>query len=428
MVARLRRKVFLTAALAGTLALVAAASAPLGVATGRAGGGAKANLWLDPNGGSCSRRGSLSRYADDQACGSLAAAYAAARSGDLIVVTAGKYGRQVLPGGTKALTIRNAPRSRPVFGTTKVDASNIKLVGVTIRRDDDPGANAATLDANGANNTFDRVHVNSRFMSARQGISASGDRNVFKNGSTFNVVDEKGVLVGGSSVTFINFKFHDVRVTGSEVHNECVYSTAGNLTVKRSHFWNCPTMDLFITRGNWWNQPAYGGITIENNVFEHPTMEESGSWHYYGLLFGGQLRYDGAPLRDLKVRYNTFENAVSLESGFRATGDSEWVGNVGGGWDCIPGMEFRANVGQKCSASDKKVSVASSCGPPGCPRARTAAQGWVNPAKHDFRLKGGAPAINAGDPKDFPRLDKDGKRRPVGRRPDAGAYEYRARR
>jgi hypothetical protein len=282
-----------------------------------------------------------------------------------------------------------------------------------------------TLEANGANNTFDRVDVDTRFMPVRQGISASGDRNVFKNGSTFNVVDEKGVLVGGSHVTFVNFDFHDVRVTGSEVHNECVYSSGPNLTVRRSHFWNCPTMDLFITRGTWWNQPAYGGVTIENNVFEHSTMEEPGSWHYYGLLFGGQLRDGGAPLAGLKVRYNTFEQPVSLEAGFRATGDSEWVGNVGGGWDCIPGMSYRHNVGQKCSATDKSVTRPSSCGPPACRTPSAATQGWVAPGKHDFRLKAGAPAINAGDPADFPRVDKDGKGRPGGRRPDAGAYERR---
>jgi hypothetical protein len=415
--------------LTAALGVLAAGSAPPGVATGRAvGTGSKANVWMDKNGGSCNRSAPAGVYVDGRACGSLSAAYGAGRSGDAIVVAAGTYGRQHLPGGTKRLTIRNAAGVRPVFGATTVDASNIRLIGVTIRRDDDPGPNQATLEARGANNTFDRVHVNSKFMYARQGIHAGGDRNVFKNGSTFNVVDEKGALVGASRVTFINFDFHDVRVTGSSIHNECVYSSGPNLTVRRSHFWNCPTMDLFITRGTWWNQPAYGGVTIENNVFEHSTMEERGSWHHYGLLFGGQLREGGAPLKDLKVRYNTFEQAVGLDSGFRASGSSEWVGNVGGGWDCIPGMRFRHNVGERCSATDRKVAVASSCGRPACGSPRTASQGWVDPAKHNFRLKAGAPAVNAGDPADFPRVDKDGNRRPAGRRPDAGAYEYRGRR
>jgi hypothetical protein len=409
----------------GVLGLVVGADAPAGVATPVA--GPKANLWVDRSAGSCDRKPTPGSYADSRACGSIAAAYGAAASGDTILVKGGTYGRQVLPSGTKRLTIRNAPGSRPVFGTTSVFASNIRLVGVTIRRNDDPGQLTATLEAKGSKNTFARVHVDSRNMSERQGIAASGDDNVFRGGSTFNVVDEKGVLVGGSRVTFEDFDFHDVRVTDPAVHNECVYSNGPQLTVRRSHFWRCPTMDLFLTRGDWWGQPPYGGVTIENNVFEHSTMLARDSWHHYGLYIGASLSYDGEPLRGLRVRYNTFETSVLLDPKLRATGGSEWVGNVGGGWDCIAGMRYRYNVGQKCSARDKRVSPASSCGPPSCPRIRNARQGWVNPAKHNFRLRAGSPAINAGDPKDFPRVDKDGRLRPVGRRPDAGAYEYRGR-
>jgi hypothetical protein len=416
----LRRKALLGALLVAATTLFAGAPASQGSSAAR---GPKANLWVDTNGGSCSRRSPAGAYADSRACRSLSDAHAKAQSGDTVIVRPGIYGRQVLARGTKKVTIRSVSKRRPVLGTTTVEASNVSLRRFRIRRNDDPAPSMATLDVKGDNNTFDRVDVDSKFMYARQGIYVGGDGNLFKNGSTFNVVDEKGALVGGSHNTFVNYDFHDVRVTGSQIHNECVYSSGPNLTVKRSHFWKCPTMDLFITRGTWWNQPAYGGVTIENNVFEHSTMEEPGSWHYYGLLFGGQLREGGAPLANLKVRYNTFEQAVGLERGFRATGDSEWVGNVGGGWDCIPGMEFRHNVGQRCSASDKGVSRPSSCGPPGCRTPQTATQGWVNPGKHDFRLKAGAPAVNAGDPADFPRVDKDGRRRPGGRRPDAGAYE-----
>jgi hypothetical protein len=54
---------------------------------------------------------------------------------------------------------------------------------------------------------------------------------------------------------------------------------------------------------------------------------------------------------------------------------------------------------------------------------QTATQGWINPAKHDFRLKAGAPAVNAGDPADFPKVDKIGTARPARGKPDAGAYE-----
>jgi hypothetical protein len=413
----------LLVSLAATLGLVIATSAvPEG---SRAATPPRAHVWVDKSGGSCRRRAVPRRYVNSRACRSLRAAYRVASAGDRIMVKAGTYGRQVLPGGSKRLVIRKAPGPRPVLGTTTVNASNVTLIGFNIRRNDDPGPNTATLEAIGARNRFKRIRVNTRFRPVRQGIYAHGNRNVFKNGSTFNVVDEKGALVTGSHITFVNFKFHDVRVTGPLVHNECVYSSGPNLTVRRSHFWRCATMDLFITRGDWWNQPAYGGVTIENNVFEHSTMEGRRSWHHFGLLLGGQLNFDGAPLRNFKVRYNTFEQAVSLNSSFRATGRSQWVGNVGGGWDCIPGMVFRHNVGKKCSRTDKRVSPSSSCGPPACATRRTAAYRWVNPARHNFHLRARSPAINRGDRNDFPATDKDGKRRRG--RPEAGAYEYRRR-
>ena len=205
-----------------------------------------ANLWVDPNGGSCTRLASPGAYVDAQACGSADTAYAAAANGDTILVREGTYGRQVIRGGTKSVVIRNASGASPVFGTTRVDASNLTISGIDVERNDDPGPYVATLEVNGANNTFDGVDVNSKFMSSaengRQGINNAGDRNLYRNGSTFNVVDDKGALIGGTGVTFDNFAFHDVRVSNPLVHNECAFSLAPSLTIRNSHFWNCATL------------------------------------------------------------------------------------------------------------------------------------------------------------------------------------------
>ena len=32
-------------------------------------------------------------------------------------------------------------------------------------------------------------------------------------------------------------------------------------------FRNCATIDISLGRGDWWGQPPYGNVTIENNVF-----------------------------------------------------------------------------------------------------------------------------------------------------------------
>lgn len=383
-----------------------------------------ANLWVDPGGGSCARQAKPGPFARGRACASPAAAYNAAAAGDVVVVRAGSYGRQVFPAETKQVTIRNARGARPVFGTTRVDAGNMTLVGIKIERTDDPGTYVATLEVNGVGNTFDRVDVDSKFMATpgttlgRQGILITGDRSTFKNGSTFNVVDEKGALVGASNVTFDNFDFHDVRATNELVHNECVFSLGPYLTVRNSRFWNCATMDLFIERGTWWGQPLYCCVTLENNVFEHTTSIDPGSWNHYSLgIHGGDMQ----ELRNWRVVNNTFETAVS-GGGTPAPG-TIWANNIGG-WSCFPGATFVNNVGEKCSQSDRAISPPSSCAPPACSRRVAAPYGWADPAAHDFRLTRGSPAINFGDRARAPAMDNDGYRRPLGSAPDAGAYEY----
>jgi hypothetical protein len=272
------------------------------------------------------------------------------------------------------VTIRNAPGATPVFKSIGVRASNV---------------------------TLDGLHVNAQNTKSA-GIYNGGDHNTFRNGSVHGIVDEKGVLNTGSNAVFDNFDFYDVFVTSPEVHNECFYSNGPNLTLRNSHFWNCATMDLFITRGTWWRQPLYGGVTLINNVFGHTTTDEPGEWHYYSL--GVHLGVE--QLSHWRVVNNTFETPVN-GGGLPAPG-TVWANNVGS-WECHAGAIFSHNVGQKCAASDKAV-------------LRRTEFGWVNPASHNFHLTARSPAIGAADPDYAPKSDKDGKDR-TGRL-EAGAYEY----
>jgi hypothetical protein len=66
----------------------------------------------------------------------------------------------------------------------------------------------------------------------------------------------------------------------------------------------------------------------------------------------------------------------------------------------------------------------------GCPGLRTSggnrggAPRFANLAQRDLRLRPGSAAVGAALASWVPRLDFSGRRRPQGRRPDAGAYEY----
>ena len=320
-----------------------------------------------------------------------------------MLVVAGTYGRQLLPAGSKQVTIQAAPGATPVLGQTTVLASNVTLSGFQIVRSSDPGTEA-TLEAEGANNRYENIDVDSRNVPGRQGIYAHGDNSLFRGGSSFNVVDEKAAWVSGSSITFDNMDFYDVLVTNSSVHNECVYSLGPNLTVRNSRFWNCATFDLFITRGSWYNQPLYGNVTLENNVFGVSRMP-GGSPHYYGLGINSPVLLE---MRNWRVVNNTFAQPVG-GSGIPAPG-TIWANNLGR-WETFPGATYQNNVGTSIGATDTAASL------------DTIRAGWIDPNNENFHLKPGSIAIDKADPTYATPTDKDGNTRTGP--PDAGAYEYR---
>jgi hypothetical protein len=236
----------------------------------------------------------------------------------------------------------------------------------------------------------------------------------FKNGSIGNVTEEKGALVSGPNLTFDNVLFHDAVLRNNGTHMECVYALqVPGMVVRNSFFRDCGIMDLAFTYGDWWSPqpPAYGSVTIENNVFMHPEQANSQGWHYYGLNIGSTAN-GGGSLTSWVVRNNTFENTVGVYP--RSSSNTRWVNNIGT-WPCVSGVAYSGNVGKKCGATDKEVN------PAGSTEGTPAAQGWMNPSQGDFRLRADAPGVDAGNPSDFTATDIDGKPR-VGP-PDAGAYE-----
>ena len=153
-------------------------------------------------------------------------------------------------------------------------------------------------------------------------------------------------------------------------------------------------MDLFFTYGTWWTPlpPAYGNITLENNVFGH-TYKDDGTWHYYSLYVANTAerrrharRLDGAQqhLRDRRRRRARTRPAARAGSATSAAGTA------------CPACATATTSGEKCGGSDKAVS------PPPRRRRSPAPLGWLDPGAHDFRLRAGSPAIDAADPSDHP--------------------------
>jgi hypothetical protein len=332
-------------------------------------------------------------------CATLARAYNVAAAGDVISIAPGVYPRQEIPSGSKAVTFSGQ-------------------AGNKIRQ----------LHNHAANVTFDGIDVDANFATPTGAAFESNAEGVtVKNSRIGNVIDEKGALLGGWSstasmrVVLDNVIFHDVYQEGEGVHNECLFSQVPGLTVRNSTFTNCATMDMMITRGDWWGQPSYGGLTLENNVFAHSTQGRDPRWHYFGFLVHGNM----GRLTDMRVVNNTFENEVGgIKSAYIDQASGVWANNIGGGWDCLSGVTYRGNVGKKCHASDAATTPAASCAPPLCSPRQTQPVAWLDPVNYDFRIGAGSMAIDVGDASLAPATDRRGYRRDA--RPDAGAYEYGA--
>jgi hypothetical protein len=328
----------------------------------------------------------------------LSAVYNFAQPGDVIELACGSYGEWDTPdGATKQMTVRAASRNCAKFARLHAHSSNLTLDGIDI------DAGGGTPMCGG---------------SSCAAFEAWGDRTniTFKNGRIGNVGGQKGAFLHGSDstvskgVVIENTDFHDVRITAEGQHLECVMSHSPGVTFRGDTFRNCGVFDISLGVGDWWGQPEYSNVTMENNVFGH-TVDggAGGDWHWYGLAWWLST-LDGA-----RVVNNTFENAVSMDRSTRGDG-GVWANNLGGGWDCVPGVTYAGNVGKACSAQDKAVDPASSS------YNQTAPMGWVNPPAFDFDLEPGSPAIDAGRAQYAPPTDRDGNTRSGP--PDAGAYEY----
>jgi hypothetical protein len=321
-------------------------------------------------------------------CRTFTRAYQAAAAGDIIDVGAGDYPKQSVPSGSKAVVFRGVPGN--TLARLANSGANVTFDGLVIDAGGATGGDTALFENNGVDDV------------------------TFRNGVIGNVIDQKGAVVSGTGFTFDNVLFHDALLRGDGVHMECVFAIGvEGMTVRNSTFHNCAIMDLFFLYGDWWTPlpPAYNHVTIENNVFEH-VMNEDETWNAFPLYFSptGSRTLDG-----WVVRHNTFEQNASVAKHHDNAINSVWANNLGG-WDCLPGMVYKGNVGKKCGVADKSVS------PDQNSRTTIAPLGWADPRNGDFHLTPGSPAIGAGDPAQSTGYDRDGKARDGA--PDAGAYEH----
>ena len=370
-----------------------------------------ANLWIDTNGGSCTRQSTAGAYSDAAACASIQAAVSACVAGDTIRMKTGSYGAQTItavktsPGckviaetGTKIGTLTTHGAWYEVQNVTGTgwDISNSGGVGtnnITCRNCNFSGNGGVWWTANGYSNISwiggslrnYSTAVNSQGFSIWSGEVAGGSTaatNILVDGVTFDSI----VNTGGNAN-----HFEVIRVDGN----------VNGITIRNSTFTNNVTSTslIFFTtfRGT---KPQ--NITLENNFF-------GGLGSAYYTL---NMNYQGSSCSNWTMRYNTFLGAM-IAGGNCTYSNMVWVGNLGPRGNC-EGTAFRSNVwygssGAACGGTDKIITSSGLGGTDG------------------FHLTAGSLAIDAGGSgTDCISTDRDGNSRPSGARCDAGAHEYGA--
>jgi hypothetical protein len=397
-----------------------------------------ANIWVDPDGGTCRRAVTARPYLSARACANVQQAANAAVAGDLVLVADGTYPGVTLS-GKKRLTIQGAGPGRPSLGQVVVSADHQTFRHLLVQnRDDQPrrecgfGLLDFTVFVCGPDNTFDDVVIDGLRHGigdpARKGglqVTDTATRLVFANGEIRDVWDSKGFQGGADDMRIINTTFRDIRLTpaggAAGVHNECAYVTGGNRQAwVRNRFLLCPVMAMFFP--NYAGGPPFTGVLIERNVVTH-ALNEDGAWH------------DGSPfvipngangqnqVNNWVIRYNTFEVSPVITrtpSTADDNGSARFYGNLGADGDCgIPEWTYSYNVGETCGGKGEvqvRPGINASSRPNQAPF-------YVDAPRLDFRLRPGAAAIDRADPIGFPRVDADGINAPLGAAPDAGAYE-----
>jgi len=201
------------------------------------------------------------------------------------------------------------------------------------------------------------------------------------------------------------------RCTTSD-HTECLQvEPADDVTIRNSIFRRCDTIvinfanDLAGDSKSAAGYAAPNNILIENNFLDE-AMDNTGGPTYYSL----NMR----ECTNCTIRYNSWLQEPRQPNG-EISLNNKYIGNVGpmSQNDCYTtGVTYSYNVwkGGKCGATDLNVTTL----------------GFLNstPGSFDLHLAATSPAINRGDPANYPATDIDGQARPMGVAPDAGADEH----
>lgn len=396
---------------------------------GTSGAPGAANLFIDPNGGTCKRSQTQVAYADASACDSIEAAVAACEPGDVVRIRPGSYPAQ------------NVTSSVATPGSTVIGEDGVTLAGLTtsgsgltlrhVTVDVGSGHAAGGWSNSGNDVTLEDVALHGSFVSAQitgshvtwrggelGSAGVTGGKRSCNSGDSEPLQVDHADHVTIDGVTFHPQDYDPTPCAGSSngFHLEMVRIDADTnlFTLKNSTFEDgdhANTASIFITNVNGDpGDPA--NLAFQNNFFgdaENTTFS---------------IHANVTNCSSFVFAYNTFHNAPGdpTSNGCTQSAGMLWIGNLGPrpGYYACAGTHT-GNVWQNDSqytCGTDKVVVGAQWGHD--------ALGLGGP--DGFHLTTGSPAIDAAEAGGYcssslGARDHDGDTRPKGSSCDAGADE-----
>lgn len=433
-------------------------TAGIGSGGGSSGGPLLSNLFVDSNGGSCTRSSTRIAWSDSTACSAFDVACRAASAGDLIgVEPSGSYAGQTLDAtsfrshGCSSGTLANPITFENDYGT------------VTIASFTAGDANSGSAGESGASNfiirnvegnweggtTFDlgRVGIDNSQnvtllgVNAKNGLFSGGSNNAVNYSNLRNCTadasnpacnwkvqrfDPNGNGTGqASNITFDHDYFHSAfTVDASLYHSECLVIFSGgsantdNIVISNNKFEECSVFDVFYQGTRATN------TKIENNWFARPL---AGNYPSVSATRSQALAFssDTATWDNALIRNNSFANGAG----------GSW--NDNGNTNAYTNFRVTGNIfGDNYCGSNSinfsyNVFPSSTCSGTGNVNRGGAAPNYVtdsNDSSFNLRLTGSnsfadnlVPCGTA--PGGCPASDIFGTSRPQNTNADSGSYE-----
>jgi hypothetical protein len=367
---------------------------------------------------------------EEAPCLTFDRAYHAAAPGQTVEVAAGKYPEQKLTyDATKTspddVVFRPAPGANVVTrdiilgtdrytaGASHVTFRGLAMSGWLVEGCGSPGGTAQC--ASGPESGGDDVSFVDDTV--RGGVFVNSATNVSMIGGSVgpgvnyhpDVQNSYLMKKRPRNILFDGVLFHDWTRTAKACdssglcHVECLQISSGDyITIRNSRFRHCDIFDVHMDDGVSWGTGFPTHVTVENNFFAASTDGAHYPVYYALSIYGGS---------HVLVRNNSWVQQPRFPPRKNPARDFKVVGNLGPYSQpaCDRRISYAHNVwlGARCGATDRRVS----------------SLGFRRPGALDLHLLPGSPGIDAGDPASFPATDIDGRRRPTGKGPDAGAVE-----